>query len=213
MITNPLNIQPNTIIGDHYEAELTLPAWAGFQSRQGYYGSKDREEVSDGKVRVNMEGKEVGNVQVFTEAQLKAIRYLVENDQQVRDTLLLGLLNELPELQDIYEDLMPEIDAIEDFRNYIGLANLHVMASDKDGFAYIGFELGCEWDDEHGVGVMMHKDRVLEIGQADTAFDAWITFDDNGTTEEETKKWHEDNAKIKAAKQISEKKKPWWRFW
>ncbi len=70
------------------------------------------------------------------------------------------------------------------------------MDSDKEDFAYIGFELGCSWDEEHGVGVMMHKDRIVAIGQAETSFDSWITFKDNGTNEIETKKWQEANAKL-----------------
>jgi|GEM_PF-7134692 len=33
----------------------------------------------------------------------------------------------------------------------------------------VGYELRCAWDTEHGVGVMTHEDRVVEVGQADTA--------------------------------------------
>ena len=70
------------------------------------------------------------------------------------------------------------------------------MYSDKDNFAYIGFEFGCEWDEEHGLGVMMHKDSVVVIGQADTSFDSWVTFNDNGTTDRETEKWNAENARL-----------------
>jgi len=212
-MNNILEIKPNIIIGDNYEGELTLLSWTGFQSRQGFYSSKDSNELSNGVVKVFLEGKEVDYVKVTTLEQVNAIKYLVDNSEEVRDALLNGLLNEMTELKEIYEDLIPEINKIEDFRNCIGLANIHIMSSDKDNFAYIGFELGCEWDEEHGVGVMMHKDRVVAIGQADTAFDSWVTFDDNGTTELETKKWEEANTKLELDRKATENKKPWWKFW
>ena len=44
--------------------------------------------------------------------------------------------------------------------------------------AYIGFELGCVWDEEHGLGVMTHRDRVVDVGGADTAFTEWIAEND-----------------------------------
>jgi len=48
------------------------------------------------------------------------------------------------------------------------------------GNAYIGFELGCTWDEEHGAGVMTYKERVVEIGQAGTSFSSWAAYNDNG---------------------------------
>lgn len=212
-MNNILDIKPNIIIGENYEGELILSSWSGFQSRHGFYASIDTNEVSSGLVRVFVEGKEVDYVKVTTVEQVNAIKYLVDNSDIVRDALLTGLLNEIPELKEIYEDLIPEIHKIEDFRNCIGLGNIHLMSSDKDNFAYIGFELGCDWDEEHGVGVMMHKDRVIAIGQADTAFNSWVPFEDSRINESETKKWDEANSKLQLEKRASENKKPWWKFW
>jgi hypothetical protein len=60
----------------------------------------------------------------------------------------------------------------------IGLSSVHVLSVAKDGIAYIGFEFGCTWDGEHGLGVMTHRDRVIEVGGADTSFLAWIAEQD-----------------------------------
>ena len=212
-MNNIIDIKPNIIIGESYEGVLTMDAWKGFQSRQGFYGSQDKEEGSDGYVKVSIEGKEVDYVKTTTLPQVNAIQFLVNNSYKVRDALLVGLFNELPNLRQIYDDLIPDISNIEDFKSAIGLANLHVMSSDKDDCAYIGFELGCDWDDEHGFGVMMHKDRVVAIGQADTSFNSWVTFDDNGTAKSETLKWNETNIKLETERQKANEKKPWWKLW
>ena len=39
---------------------------------------------------------------------------------------------------------------------------------------YVGYEFGCEWEDEHGLGVLMHGTRVVDVGFADTAILLWI---------------------------------------
>lgn len=205
-MNNIIDLKPNIIIGDTYEGVLTLNSWKGFQSRQGFYGSRDKDESSDGIVKVFVQGKEIDYIKTTTIQQVNAIKFLVDNSDSVRNALLVGLLNELPSLKEIYEDLIPDIDNIEDLKNFIGLANIHIMTSDKDDFAYIGFELGCNWDDEHGVGIMMHKDRVVAIGQAETSFDSWVTFDDNGTSEIETQRWNEANAKLQSKGQKNKKK-------
>ncbi len=40
--------------------------------------------------------------------------------------------------------------------------------------------MGCTWDEEHGVGVLTHKGRVVKLGQADTAFDSHAAKKDGG---------------------------------
>lgn len=212
-MNNILEIKPNTIIGDNFVCELILSSWSGFQSRQGFYTSKDIEDTSNGLTKVYIEGKEIDQNKIVTLEQINALKYLLENSDKVKDIILNRLLSEMPELKEIYEDLIPDIKKIEDFKDYVGLSNVYLMTSDKDGYAYTGFELGCDWDEEHGIGIMMHKDRVIDIGDADIAFASWITFEDNGTIEDETKKWEEANSKLQMERQVNEVKKPWWKFW
>jgi len=209
---NVLALKPDIIIGDNYEGVISLPAWKGFQSRQGWYGSKDSNELSNGEVKVFVNGRQVDQVKTTTEEQINALGFLNDNDAKIRDAILQALLEEIPEIRDIYEDLVPEINSIADFKPLLGLSIIHVMDSDKDGFAYIGYEFGCDWDEEHGIGVMMHKDRVLEIGQADISFNSWITYKDNGTELEEEAKWKAENT-VGVALNNNQSKKPWWKFW
>jgi len=200
-------IQPNIIIGEDYDGWINLSAWKGFESRNGFYGSKDSDKESDGTIKAHIIGKSVDYAHVLSQSQFNAIKFLKENSEKVRDSLLTGLLADYQNAKDIYEDLMPEINTIDDYKDNLGVAFIHVMDSDKDNHAYIGFELGCSWDDEHGVGVMMHKDRVVKIGLAEEAFNHWNCYDDNRTSEYEQMKWEKTN------KIIKEHQKKWWKFW
>ena len=42
----------------------------------------------------------------------------------------------------------------------------------------MGNEFECKWDSEHGVGVLMHDNRMVEIGGADTSFTLWMAEQD-----------------------------------
>jgi hypothetical protein len=52
----------------------------------------------------------------------------------------------------------------------MGLSTVHILNDGKDGLAYVGFELGCTWEEEHGLGVMSLGDRIIEVGSAEDAF-------------------------------------------
>jgi hypothetical protein len=72
------------------------------------------------------------------------------------------------------EDELPVIKNVKQLREVIGLGTVHVLPVTRKDRAYIGFELGCEWDEEHGFGVMTHGTRVVVHGGADHAFLEWV---------------------------------------
>ena len=102
------------------------------------------------------------------------------------------------------EQYMPDVNSLEEFKNLIGLSFVHLIDEEKEGLGYVGFEFGCEWDPEHGLGVMTYKNEVVELGGADTAFLTWIAS--------RHKNPEKVNAQIEANYQ-QQNKKPWWKFW
>jgi hypothetical protein len=73
---------------------------------------------------------------------------------------------------------MPDITTGEDLRPLIGLHSVNVHPLKKNGMPYLGFEFGCTWDEEHGLGVLTHGTRVVEVGGADTAILLWLAEKD-----------------------------------
>jgi hypothetical protein len=130
----------------------------------------------------------VNNREPPTIAQRKAYELLLSKQDSIREVILAALLNRYEGWrsewadamdEDELEEVMPPVGDVQAFRKLIGLSNLHVLTVEKDGAAYIGFELGCTWDDEHGLGFMMHGDRVVKLGGADTSFLEWIAERDS----------------------------------
>lgn len=153
---------------------ITLPSWQGFQARDGSYGSPSGGQ-SDGAVQVIVPVADESPDQP-TEHQKEALEWLLKNEASVTHALLAHLLKDYPEIRDVWDppmpdelDRSPDITDVEGFKPIIGLHTVYLHGS-KDGIPYLGFELGCAWDEEHGAGFLMHGQRVLESGGAETAF-------------------------------------------
>jgi len=158
-----------------WEGTSKLPAWAGYQDRSGSYGSPGSHRASTGKVLVSVtipEDKKSPSPQ-----QIAAFAHVQKSQEKLRDAMLTRLFKEYPQLQKEFgysdeeaEELMPNIKSKDDFKNLIGLHTLHVLNVAHRGKAYIGFEFGCSWDMEHGLGCMTHGSRIVEMGGADSSF-------------------------------------------
>lgn len=123
----------------------------------------------------------------LTEQERACVQWLLDHEAEVASAVLEGLLAEYPGLQRDYgyegaerEEYMPDVSSKEDFRRLIGLHDVHVHQLLKEGLPYVGYEFGCTWDGEHGLGVLMHGSRVVEVGGADTAITLWIAKRDAG---------------------------------
>jgi len=59
----------------------------------------------------------------------------------------------------------------DDFQERIQLGGIYVLQREKDGLAYIGFSFGWWVDEEDGLGVVLHKDRCIDIADAAAEFE------------------------------------------
>src|SRR5262249_56651941 len=106
---------------------------------------------------------------------------------EARDTMLAALLPRCRNWREQgadamdpeeFEVAMPEVSSPLEFDQLVGLSNVHVLGEALEHIAYIGFELGCTWDREHGLGFMTHAQRGVDVGGADTAFLEWVAMRD-----------------------------------
>jgi hypothetical protein len=175
-------MQPQFTLEDDlwWTTTAEFPSWKGFRSRSGAYGAQDSAIPSDGSVRIVFAPEGRGN-EPLTDSDKSSIAWVIENEASISKALILSLLEEYPSLQEQYgysgeekAELMPDIKSTEDLRTLIGLHSVNVHPVQKDGIPYIGFEFGCTWDNEHGLGILMHGTRTAEIGGADAAILLWI---------------------------------------
>ena len=72
----------------------------------------------------------------------------------------------------------PEITQVDDLYDLVTLTSVDVHCLSRLGIPYVGLEFSCPWDHEHGVGVLTHGTRIVEVGEADTANLLWIAQQD-----------------------------------
>jgi hypothetical protein len=176
-----------------WKGRAVLQSWRGFQCRLGNYGARSAKEESDGTVTLYVAPPGGAALKPPCAEQANAYRHLLDHETQIRDAVLQAIFDAYPAMRQRYPfgdelaaEEMPPITRPEQLRDLIGLAIVHVLNVAKDGTAYVGFEFGCTWEEEHGLGLMTHLGRIVEIagmggmkvGYADVSFEEWIAEED-----------------------------------
>lgn len=158
-----------------------LPAWAGYQVRGGAYGSVSAKGASDGTVKILFapEGRRDGPL---TDEEVGLVKWVIDNQNAVHDAMLERLFAEYPDIRERYLDwfgeeeaktALPIVRSEHDLKKIVGVVSINVHQIAKDGKPYVGVELGCTWEVEHGLGVLLHGATALEVGGTDTAILLW----------------------------------------
>jgi hypothetical protein len=170
-----------------WASTITLPAWKGFQCRLGPYASRQSRTPSDGTTRLSVASPGKDSTTPPSAEQAEACRYLLAHQDTVRDSILRAVFYEYPDYRAAYyedndlddsDGALPVLDHPEELRELIGLSSVLIHHVTREGIAYVGYEFGCAWEEEHGLGAMTHRDRVVTVGGADVSILEWIAEGD-----------------------------------
>lgn len=161
-----------------------------------------------------------------------AYTYFCDNTKLIADNLCLGVIKLLPNFLHLYKGIaMPELKTIDDVKANVSFEAVGILGDEKEGYAYYIVMFNCTWDDEHGMSMLMHKDRAVNIGAGDIISEySDMILQDNMSAEEwkvfeedRRKKWEENltqqlqQQKLAEVenytKALEEKKSKWWKFW
>ena len=175
----------------NWTTDYQFDAFQGLQSRRGSYTSKSSSQKSNGTISLTI-NDDTSESPDPSPHQINAINYLIRHPEEIKIAMRKGI-------DSIYEDLkkqygfdenepdtkewFPRIDDLKDYDKVFGVGNVIIQLPSKDEHSYVGIECGCTWDEEHGLGFLFHKNRLIGIGGADEAFN-WKAYKDNGTFEE-----------------------------
>jgi hypothetical protein len=168
---------------DYYWAgAVQLPAWAGQRAWQSD-ADADNDTV---EIHVNTEDDEPGPP---LPSQALAFEELIARQEEVRDVILQALFASYSDNYLVWreengydeaeaEEFLPALQQPADLKALITLTSITIFPTAKSGLSYTGYTFACTWEDEHGLGAMLHGRRVVEIGGADTAILEWIAAKD-----------------------------------
>ena len=114
--------------------------------------------------------------------ELRSVQWFIDHEKIVHDAMLGILYEKYPSIRNEFLDylaeeadkLLPNINHPLELKNLIGIQSINIHQISKDNIPYIGIELYCSWDEEHGVGVLLHGSEALEVGEGDTATVLWL---------------------------------------
>jgi hypothetical protein len=174
-------------IDDHgffWVAKARLPSWAGFLDRSGAYGGPGASECSDGTAEIIFapEGRDISPLDKNEQA---LVQWFCDHEPSVSEAVKTVIFQTYPDWLESYgysaaeeAEFMPALWSVDGLKRLIGLHSINLHQIDRDGIPYIGYEFGCTWDPEHGLGVLMYGTRMVEIGGSDTAGLLWIAEQD-----------------------------------
>jgi hypothetical protein len=111
-----------------------------------------------------------------TPEQLNTIKYIFEHQEELLSAICRRAVEEIPNVMDSYdidEDELEIYNSMDEVKiqKLISISDIVISNSYKDGFAYFSMDGSVNWEEEHGLSVHLHKDRVIY-------FDYWTDYID-----------------------------------
>lgn len=164
-----------------WEADVNLPDWSGFQERNGPYGAVSSDEPSNGNIKLVFAPEGRGE-EALNSAEMELINWFILNQRQVIESITNALFSNYAAIKDncIEEcgqemaEYLPEVKDVSDIKNVVGIVSVNIHHVNKDNIPYIGVEMGCNWEEEQGIGFLLHGNKIVEAGDADTAILLWM---------------------------------------
>lgn len=128
-------------------------------------------------IEIQFEDEFPNNEYTPTIEQQNAISYIINNQEELLTAILMFLIMN-KRYREIYGDYLPK--SIEELTADFHPERIVVTTSHKDKVAYIELHSECEWDPEHGVALLIHKNRILDSGGADEGFSSEEVKKDGG---------------------------------
>lgn len=153
---------------EKHVCEGTLSSWAGFRSENS------REELEGENVLLVLESESYEsypNLAPLENYEL-ALEWLLANQADVKTSALEGIRNFIDVMLNEYgikDDELSSVTSVSQLSSMVDLSFVRIYPQSKDGKPYLGLEFECNWDPEHGCGILLHGTTVLAAGGSEAA--------------------------------------------
>jgi hypothetical protein len=193
---------------------IELPGWTGYFLYDDHYKLKKNKVVTNGRIDLWIDHAISPDGSFYIpQEQANSYFYLVGHEERLKQLILEELKTKFPGLLsneyaswDHEGSFFPRLSDLTpgfDFKDYIGPESIQIGEDVRDDHAYVTWRFRCKWDPEHGLDVITHKDRIIDIAPEG---DIYKIYQDNGTYDQVV-----EESKNKVWK--LPKKKKWWQFW
>jgi hypothetical protein len=100
--------------------------------------------------------------------QLAALEFLLKKQELLLEGLLVAVRNSIfpvyLEGMDDEPECFPDLPSVEDLDQALGMQEIRILRLHKEGIAYIELSFEFSADEEHGLSLIMHRDRLVDFG-------------------------------------------------
>jgi hypothetical protein len=153
---------------EQYVSEGTLSSWAGFHSEN----SREGLEGENVLFVLESESYETHPNLAPRENYERALEWLLANEADVKTSALQGIRNFIDVMLNEYgikDEELSSVSSVSQLSSMVDLSFVRVYPHSNDGKPYFGFEFECNWDPEHGCGVLLHGPTALAAGGSEAA--------------------------------------------
>jgi len=148
-----------------WTSRIFLPCWADFLPCMGSYASIDSSEKA-GMAWINISKGYDDPIEAPEKFQIEAVAGIVEySEHLMRDVCKCAMEYHNKKRLDFPEIKQYSVRTEE----IIGIHAVHINKGAKLGAAYIGYEFGYIFDEEHGFGVSTCGGKLIAFGDGGTA--------------------------------------------
>jgi hypothetical protein len=108
------------------------------------------------------------------------LKYFNENQDQIQLKLMNVIREDYEETFKEYgeDEEIPAVENDSELKELLMPLRIYIHETVKDGYNYVGFGFDARWQEEHGIGVLMHKNRIVQHGGEDHAFLDYMSEED-----------------------------------
>jgi len=174
---------------DGFMIEYKFNYWAQFRYNQIRWNSKDdfviiefpfvHEEkeqiIGEGVIQKYLSPNR--DIVIPTSSQKEALLFFLSNEASLGQRVVNNIFDEYNRQRSIYKEpddssYMPKLQNGNELVTYLELTRVYVLPNSYGNTSFVGLYFGgCSWDEEHGLGVLTWKERVVKIGHIEDASD------------------------------------------
>ena len=147
---------------------IALSAWEGFSSENSRPGCEGAKVI----LVLEPESYEAHPQLAPSNKYEQALGWLLSHQNEAKEAVLSGIMQHIETMRSEYgieDEELNEIQSVGQLRDVVDPSFVRVYPHFRAGLPYIGFELECNWDPEHGCGILINGLDVVDAGVSDSA--------------------------------------------
>ena len=154
-----------------WKIDLKLPLLSTIHSNRFFQGRQKQQHLD--KLKSSLIPLQIGDIEDLnpdpTPSQINTIEYFLNQESKVFKAIFDSIKNEVNPF--LIEEIghsdywFPKLDSLDELGNTIGIREISITNLSKENFNYYCIYFDYSGDEDHGLVLVFHKDKLVEFNQ------------------------------------------------